>query len=384
MAGGKYLYVWLGDDKRVAADRIAVVDFDPASPHYGSILSTVELPGPGSADNEPHHCMISADKKVLGCGGLLSVLRDQNSLFFFSLADPAHPTFISSTRAAESAVTDDFRPMPGGGYLVTNMGSATGGSPGRVIEVDSQHHVTHEWPDQPPTDGFNPHGITLRPDLNLMLTSDFIDPASTLNTTPGPVQFRGSIRVWDLAARTITKTIRIAGAPGTMDVKGIPHDPRGCAYTAGLLNGKLYLVDPIAGTARTVYDLNSIAPGAAPQVMVLSTDGKRLFVPMESKKGGEVAMFDVSQPDRPRLLASVELGAGSGPHDSMLTMDGRLVISDYFLDEDGFGKVHEDGDRRVRVYDVAGTGLRADARFNLDFHHAIPGLDLRPHGMDAL
>ncbi len=50
---------------------------------------------------------------------------------------------------------------------------------------------------------------------------------------------------------------------------------------------------------------------------------------------------DISDPERPRLLKALDLGQGSGPHYIALTEDeGRLVISDYFLNEDNFGKVH--------------------------------------------
>jgi hypothetical protein len=104
-----------------------------------------------------------------------------------------------------------------------------------------------------------------------------------------------------------------------------------------------------------VYDLNTIDPGAAPQVMVLSPDGHRLFVPTDSKNGGEILMFGITHPDTSRLLDKLELGANSGPDDSLLTRDNRLVLTDYFLNEDGFGKVHADGDDRIRVFPVGKT-----------------------------
>src|SRR5262249_36672685 len=58
----KPLYVWAGDQARVAPDFLAVVDFDEDSPRYGQIITTVPVPGPGSSGNEPHHCHLSADK----------------------------------------------------------------------------------------------------------------------------------------------------------------------------------------------------------------------------------------------------------------------------------------------------------------------------------
>lgn len=69
------LYVWAGDQARIAPDFLAVVDFDEDSDTYGKVLKTVPIPPPGNVGNEPHHCHLSANKNVLACGGLLSVLK---------------------------------------------------------------------------------------------------------------------------------------------------------------------------------------------------------------------------------------------------------------------------------------------------------------------
>ena len=53
-----------------------------------------------------------------------------------------------------------------------------------------------------PTDGFNPHGISIDEAHNLMVTSDFICPVRTLHVHGGSAaDLRGSVRVWDLARR---------------------------------------------------------------------------------------------------------------------------------------------------------------------------------------
>jgi hypothetical protein len=382
MAGTSYLYVWVGDAARTAPDRLAAIDFRRSSPDYGKVVGWALVPGSGGIDNEPHHCMIAMSMRMIACGGLLSVLRHQPGLFFFDISDPAHPRYLFSRRTKLSAITDDLRPLPDGGYLVTDLGSASGGTPGRLVELNARMQITHEWPNNPPA-GFNPHGISISWNHNLMLTSDLFDPASTLNVTPGPIVYRGSIRVWDFKQRRIIRTITIPGAPGTMDVKFIPHDPLVRAYTAGVNDGLLYLLNPVAGTERPVFNLDTIDAGAAPQVMVVSPDGRRLFIPMDSRRGSEIVMLDITRPAEPRLLDALELGAAH-PHDSLLTRDHRLVLTDYFLNEDGFGKVHVDGDHRVLVFLVGSDSLRLDPRFNLDFNDVLPGLHLRPHGTDAL
>ena len=80
--------------------------------------------------NEAHHCHFSADHNILACGGLLSLLRGQNGIFFFDVSDARHPKFLFSTSAPQSSITDAFLPLEAGGFLVTQMGSASGGRRG--------------------------------------------------------------------------------------------------------------------------------------------------------------------------------------------------------------------------------------------------------------
>jgi len=376
----KYLYVWAGDQARKAPDFLAVVDFDEKSPEYGRVIRTVPLPDPGSSGNEPHHVGVSSDGKVLALGGLLSVLKGQKEIFFFDLSHPASPRFIEAADPPLSSITDEFQPLPEGGFLVTMMGGAEGHHPGRVVEFDRNLRLVAEHPASPPADGFNPHGISVRPEANLMVTSDFICPSTTLHAVPGDPALRGSVRVWDYRRRSIVRTVPIPEAGGTIDVRLIPQDPGMRAYTAGMSSDKLYLIDTAAGTAKAVFDFATIAPGGWPQLIRMTRDGRRLFISMN--QAGKVAMFDTSNPEAPKLLKVLDLGPGSGPHYLALTNDERrLVITDYFLNEDDAGKVHAEGDHKVHVARILKTDLVLDDRFRLDMNGAAKTGPARPHGV---
>ena len=383
----KTLYIWAGDQARQAPDFLAVINFDQESPDYGKVIKTVPIPFPGAVGNEPHHCHLSADENILACGGLLSLLRGQNGIFFFDVTEARDPKFLFSTSAPLSSITDDFLPLAGGGFLVTQMGSATGGAPGRVAEFDANLNLVREWPENPPQDGFNPHGISARPEVNLMVTSDFILPASTLNVVPGDPVLRGTIRVWDLAKREILRTVAIPGSPGSMDVKLIPGDAKKRAFTAGMFDGLVYLVDTQAGTAKVVFDCEDIVPhvdvpvrGGMTQLLAMPRSGDRLI--FASFQAGQVGMLDISDPDHPVQTGIVNLGMNAGPHDLALTHDDkRLVVTDYFLNQDDFGKIHFEGDHRVNVIKVFKNHLELDTRFNLDFDTAFDRR-ARPHGIE--
>jgi selenium-binding protein 1 len=139
-------------------------------------------------------------------------------------------------------------------------------------------------------------------------------------------------------------------------------------------------VDPKSGTASAVFDFSEIAPKGWPQLMRITRDGRRLFLTLN--QAGKVAMFDIDDPAQPQLIRMVDLGAQSGPHYLALTRDERrLVVTDYFLNEDAFGKVHAEGDHKVHVLRVSGQDMALDERFRLDFNHSFPSGAARPHGV---
>jgi DNA-binding beta-propeller fold protein YncE len=380
---GRYLYVWAGHVDHEIADFLAVIDFDEDSPGYGTVINTVPLPAPGATFNEPHHMHLSVDGSILGCGGLLSVLSGQPGIFFFDMSNPRKPRFLFSTSDKFSSITDDFFPLPQGGFLITQMGSANGDSPGRVVEFDRKLRQVGRWPTSPPAGGFNPHGISVRPELNLMMTSDFNLPDSTLNVVAGPPVLRNTVRVWDFNKRKILRTIVAPEAVGTMDVKLIPGDFRGRAYTAGMFNGLIYLVDPIAGSATPAFDTGSQA--GMPQILQVTRNGSRLLTGLF--QSGRIIMLDTTNRSRLRQVTAFDLGAGAGPHNVMLTDDDtRLIVTDYFLDEDDFplanpGKVQLGGDRKVHVLKVTPHSLTLDTRFKLDFDTVLRTGPARPHGI---
>jgi selenium-binding protein 1 len=334
----KTLYIWAGDQERVRPDFLAVIDFDEHSPDYGRVLRTVPLPPPGNVGNEPHHCHLLADEITLACGGLLSVLSGQNGIFFFDVSNAREPEFLFSTSAPNSSVTDDFLPLPEGGFLVTQMGSETGGTPGRLAEFDRDLQLVAEYPASPPNDGFNPHGLSARFDKNLLVTSDFVNPVTTLNVWPGPVELRGSLRFWDLAKREITRTVFLPEALGSMDVKLIPGDPHGRAVTANMFSGLVYTVDPTDGSVVQSFDCEDVVPhvdlrdrnrvrGGMVQLLAMPKSGDRLI--FASFQVGQVGLLDISNPNAFTQKSIVNLGVGAGPHDIDLSEDdARLVVTD--------------------------------------------------------
>src|ERR1051325_2438165 len=86
---GQYLFVWAGDDAKKGSDFLAVLDADPESPHYGQVVASVAVPGPGGM---PHHTELEMPKG----GFLLANAFESGRTMLFDLQDPLHPSLVTS------------------------------------------------------------------------------------------------------------------------------------------------------------------------------------------------------------------------------------------------------------------------------------------------
>lgn len=331
--------------------------------------------GAGAVGNEPHHAGLSSDGRTLALGGLLSFLRGQAQVFFFDVSQPRRPKFVGSNNPSDASITDEFAPLNNGGFIATFMGGPAGAHPGRVLEYDAHRNVVKSLP-TPSDDAaypFNPHGVSIDEAHNLMVTSDYVCPVSTLHVGGGVPHLDGSIRVWDLAKRSILRTIPVGDMVGTMDVRLIPGDHQRRAFTAGMNDDQLYLVDTKAGTSKSVFDFTPYAvqavpkPPIWPQLLTINKAGTRQFVTLNfAGQAGKVVMLDISDPEYPQALGEVDLGLNSGPHYLRLTNDERrLVVSDYFLVEDLVpgGVINAEGDMKVHVINVFRDHIELDKNF---------------------
>jgi hypothetical protein len=155
-----------------------------------------------------------------------------------------------------------------------------------------------------------------------------------------------------------------------------------------VFTGRFYTVDPTDGSYVESFDAATVTPrvetpvrGGMPGLLAVPPGGGRLI--FATIMGGQVVMLDITDPTRFRQLSVVDFGRDAGTHSVHLTHDGqRLVVTDYFLDQDDVGKIHLDGDRQVRVLEVGERSLRVDAAFRaLDFDTAFPTGPARPHGI---
>ena len=330
----------------------------------------------------------------MALGGLLSVLRGQDQVFFFDVTNPRHPTFIRSDNPPESSITDEFAPLEQRRLSRDVHGRREWRRiPGGWSSTTPALGFVQTWPvdSSRPTDSIRTASRSTKRTTSWSPATSSVRCARSTSTAATRRICAAASGSGISRSRAITQTIAVgnpAHPAGTMEVQLIPHDRRLRAFTAGMVDNTLYLVDTQEGTATAVFDFDVFsAPNAPamPQLLRMNRQGTRLFVTLNG--AGKVVMFDIARPDRPELMSVVDLGPASGPHYLRLTNDEkRLVVTDYFLVEDlaPGGVVKAEGDHKIHVINVHGNRLELDTRFDVDFNRDISTGPARPHGVVLL
>lgn len=128
----------------------------------------------------------------VAAGGLIAFLKDLPDIAVFDTRDAANPRYSHNITGVRSHVTDEFLPIPtryGGGFVVTQMGSVTGGSPGRVALIDRRMQLKGEYPRNAGSryaklERANPHGVDVDFKSGKMLTTDFLEVTSAVTGPP--------------------------------------------------------------------------------------------------------------------------------------------------------------------------------------------------------
>lgn len=254
--GRQWLLAWAGPTKQPAPDFLAVIDATPSSPTYGKVVNTVTM-GPNTGE-EPHHMEYVWHKGDLVYAG--GILADTTYVFDVK-ALPAIKLVGVNTPADTPCGTlpDAFQVLSDGTAYGSYMGGANvagpctytngqvrdsngaGGSPGEIIHFGKQGQTLAEIPaatdsgENPQQCGdvpalpeatcANPHGIGVREDLNVMVTSDFAEARNFMSPQAPLVAnlARQTVRVFD---------IKNENNPTLMSVSTMKDGPRSAQESA--------------------------------------------------------------------------------------------------------------------------------------------------------
>ncbi|KAI9167929.1 selenium-binding protein [Paramyrothecium foliicola] len=359
-------YFWTGAGDNVHKDFLVVTSLDDDT--FGTIIHISDVPTSG---NSPHHLGTSIDGKTLVGGGLLSLLKTQDTAFYWDNSDPYHPKFSHSNRALLSSITDEIRAKPEG---------AVGTSPGRLVETDAQGKIIHEWPED--VEGtlnilgeqFSPHGLSIDWDKGLILTSDYVVPLSILKPVSAiGIQRANTLRLWNLSNRKIISTVTIPNGGGIQDVKFIPGNKESAALATAVETGQVWIIYPFRknangkqGVAQLLYDLGPRAKKSVAIYSDISDDGKWAYFSITL--GNHVAVLDISDLNNVKRLDDPdEIQPIIGPHYVKLSPDKKnLLVTGYFVQAGDISVLNTPGDYKAHWIDVLPNGALSFNR-TIDF-----------------
>ena len=345
-AAPEYLYLWTGSADSTEPDFLAVLDVSEDAERYGSLVTT--LPVPGLA-NGPHHTEheMPADRQLFANG------FDSGKTFIFDLTDPVRPRLAGQFEDLEGyAHPHSFLRLPGGHVLATFQmrHEAAGATPGGLVELT---------PTGEPVRSARAHSPGLDPATRVY--SAGIVPAldrivTTTTDMAGDHPASRQLQIWRLSDLALLSTITLPQGPRG-DESNLTAEPR------VLADGRTVMVSTFACGLYLLEGLESAAPSARLVASFPRRERTYCAIPVVSghyylvtvPAWNAVVSLDVSDPSAPRETSRLTLGAGDVPHWIALSADHRrVVITGY-------------GDMRHRVmiarFDSATGRLALDERF---------------------
>ncbi|GMR12822.1 MAG: hypothetical protein BMS9Abin29_1015 [Gemmatimonadota bacterium] len=320
-----YLYVWAGDADAAEGDSdfLAVVDADPGSATYGSVLGTAPV---GSAGNDPHHAeMIAPSDGLLFANGF-----DGNRTFLFDLSAPAAPAFVRELEKVPGfEYVHSFYRLENS-HLLATIQRGDGSQPGDtggLAEFDADGNLVRVTSAADPEfEGsmIRPYSLEVFPEVDRVLTTSM---SMTLERSENVVQ------LWRLSDLELLSTLTLPPLP--------PAEGPEC-FIDELITGEGCAPSRIPGQdrpfeIRTLPDgsaiLNTIACGFyriremdtdEPQVDVLMNWSETAGCAVPTMVGkfevvpnmftNEIVTVDVSDPTSPVEVARLMLEEEFMPH----------------------------------------------------------------------
>jgi selenium-binding protein 1 len=354
-------YVAAFDPAGRAKDAMSVVDCDPSSPTYGTVVGWTELP---TAGNELHHFGWNACSSALchaghgdhgGDGGvpperrylLVPGIRSSRTYVLDTKPDPRAPRVVREIDADELARKAGYsRPHtlhcgPGAIFLSALGGVNGNDGPGGVALLDHDtFDVLGAW-EVDRGEQFFAYDVWWHLDYDTVITSEWGTP-SMVEQGLNPDDLLGRryghhLNFWSMSERRLTQRVDL-GDQHQMVLELRPaHDPSrpygfvGTVISVEDLSASVWLwhqdgdrwaVRKVVTIPAEPADADQLPPalqpfGAVPPLITdidLSVDDRWLYVSCWGT--GELKQYDVSDPLNPRETGSVRLGGivGRQPH----------------------------------------------------------------------
>ena len=347
----KLLYVWTRDGDGKESDFLSVVDVDPRSGSYGTILATVPT---NSSANEAHHFGYTANADRIMAAGMFT-----NTLFIYDVkSDPRKPRLLRTVALDPTGYSGPHTmyAVPGG-VLIAMLGRVGGGGPGALILVDDDGTFKRAWPVVRPDGqpGYM-YDVGVKPEMNRMVTSSWAHPGH-IKAGDHPQHSGKEVVVWDWRKKKIVQVQEVDLAP--LEVRWM-HGPRGRGgfTNAAFGNSVWYWEDANDDGQLEFHRVIALPDNSVPADMRVSYDNRYLYVSLWG--GGKVQQYDIADPKAPTLVSEVAI-----PQANMMKLSPdsrRLYVTNSLLSS-------LDGDVKFGAWliNVGPDGMKIDESFRPDF-----------------
>ena len=366
----RYLYVWAGtgNDSTNGLDMMTVLDANPSSSRYGSVISALTV---DSSGRMPHHIELTLPPT----GPLFANDYSADKSFLIDFSTPEVPRFRGRlAKVPGGRRLHSFERLPNGHVLATVQfgDSSVPGDPGGLAEFDGQGNLMRRSSSRDstfPGARIRTYGLAVvRAADRIVTTSAPMDTEHTANV----------VQVWRLSDLTLLKTLAVPEVKGD-SAHRYPFEPRAMDDGSVLLNTYscgFYRVDSLEGNPKIQRALALAEPqnfGCSVPVIA----GKFWVMPIAYAH--RYAIIDISDPVHPKEVASVPTDSTFFPHwASADPRSDRIVFTD-----------QGDGQPMVKIahFDRSTGRLTWDDRFK-DADAASPGISYRrtswPNGVQGM
>jgi selenium-binding protein 1 len=395
------LYVGTGRQK---PDYLAVVDVEPGSKSYGTVVHRVPMPSIG---DELHHygwnmcssCYGHADacRRYLVVPGLTS-----GNIHVIDAAQARapkmHRVIKGKNIAAKTGLSTPHTVhcAHGGIIIISMLGDAAGNGPGGFLELDQDFEVVGRW-DRKNTGMRYNYDFWYQLRHNVMVSSEWAAP-----NTFGPGfkmedvkagKYGQRLNFWDWQKRELVQTVDL-GPEGLVPLElRFRHDPDAAdGFVGAALSSSVWHFYQEADTwkARKVIQVEPVelegwpfpVPGLITDI-ILSMDDRFLY--LSNWLHGDLRQYDISDPTSPRLAGQVWLGGllgktrevlgrkvQGGPQMLQLSLDGRrlYVTNSLFSSWDNqfYPGLAEQGSSMLQLdCDTVNGGMELNEGFHVNF-----------------
>ncbi|MDQ6886563.1 MAG: selenium-binding family protein [Gemmatimonadota bacterium] len=368
VASSDYLYVWTASADTTQPDFLAVLDVRPASGRYGRLVTTIPVPG---LKNRPHHTEheMPADARLFANG------FGSGQTFVFDMTKRAHPRLdVQFGDVAGMMHPHSFLRLPNGNVLATfqmqhdSLGIAPGGlaeltNRGRLVRSVSANRTGVDR-------RIRPYSAVIIPKLDRIVT--------TTTDMDGEAAIQ-SVQLWRLSDLKPLRTFDLPQGPRG-DEASLTAEPRlladGRTVLVSTFDCGLYLLRRLDGPAPSGKLVASFPRKKDSYCAIPVIVGHYYLVTVPAWSA--VVSLDISNPDKPREVSRVVLGAQDIPHWIALEPNHRRVVIT------GYGDLAH----RVMMahFDESTGRLTLDTRFR-DDGTTEPGVRMDnkawPHGGNA-